>query len=181
MVVGEDLGTVEPGVRETLAEHGILSYRLLWFEAQEPAAWPASALAAVTTHDLPTVAGLWTGSDAEDQLATTTMSEDDVRSGRQGLLHRLRRDGRPAPDADVGEAVAAAYRQLVGSPSLLVSVALEDAVLEERRPNVPGTVDRDNWRIPLRVPVDELSAHAEAVALAEMVDEAVREGLSPRA
>ena len=176
VVVGEDLGTVEPGVRETLAERGILSYKLLWFEDEDAATWPASALAAVTTHDLPTVAGLWTGSDAEDQLATTTMTADDVRSGRQDLLHRLRRDGHPAADADVGEAVAAAYRQLVRSPSLLVSVALEDAVLEERRPNVPGTVDRDNWRSPLRVRVEELPSHSEAVALAEMVDEAVRGG-----
>ena len=132
------------------------------------------------------MAGLWTGSDAEDQLATTTMSDEDVRGGRHDLLHRLRRDGRPAEDADVGEAVAAAYRQLVRAPSLLVSVALEDAVLEERRPNVPGTVDRDNWRIPLRVRVDELPGHPEAVALAEMVDEAVggaarRPGVSPPA
>lgn len=173
VVVGEDLGTVEPGVREALAERGMLSYKLLWFEDDEPRDWPRSALAAVTTHDLPTVAGLWTGSDAEDQLASTTMSEQDVRQGRADLLARLRRGGDLPESAAVGEAVAAAYRRLAGAPSLLLSVALEDAVLEERRPNVPGTVDRDNWRIPLCVPVDDLPESADAAGIAALMRAAV--------
>ncbi|MCR6033159.1 4-alpha-glucanotransferase [Nocardioides sp. zg-579] len=158
VVVGEDLGTVEPGVREALAERGILSYKVLWFEDEPPARWPEGALAAVTTHDLPTVAGLWTGSDVVDQLAATDMAEDDVRSGREDLLERLRRDGLAA-DAPVEDAVVEAYRQLGTAPSLLLSVALEDAVAEERRPNVPGTTERDNWRLPLGVPLEDLGDH----------------------
>ncbi|WP_435747227.1 4-alpha-glucanotransferase [Nocardioides sp. SYSU DS0663] len=158
VVVGEDLGTVEPGVREALAERGILAYKVLWFEDEPPAEWPAGALAAVTTHDLPTVAGLWTGSDVDDQLAASDMAEADVRKGRLDLLERLRRDGL-AEDAPVEDAVAEAYRQLGTAPSLLLSVALEDAVAEERRPNVPGTTERDNWRIPLGVPLEELPDH----------------------
>ena len=173
VVVGEDLGTVEPGVREALAERRMLSYKLLWFEDDEPDDWPACALAAVTTHDLPTVAGLWTGSDVADQLASTTMSEDDVRDGRADLLARLRRGSELVGDAPVDEAVDAAYRRLARAPSLLLSVALEDAVLEERRPNVPGTVERENWRIPLRLPVDDLPASAEATRLATLMSEAV--------
>lgn len=66
-VVGEDLGTVEDATRERLAEHRILSYRLLWFEKDHPAKFPHEALAAVTTHDLPTVAGMWSGSDFKKQ------------------------------------------------------------------------------------------------------------------
>ena len=173
VVVGEDLGTVEPGVRAALAERRMLSYKLLWFEDDEPDDWPACALAAVTTHDLPTVAGLWTGSDVADQLASTTMSEDDVRGGRADLLARLRRGSELVGDAPVDEAVDAAYRRLARAPSLLLSVALEDAVLEERRPNVPGTVERENWRIPLRLPVDDLPASAEATRLATLMSEAV--------
>ena len=177
VVVGEDLGTVEPGVREALAERGILSYRLLWFEDDDPADWPASALAAVTTHDLPTVAGLWTGSDAVDQLATTTMSEDDVRArpgrpARPAAARRRarRRRGRRRGRGRRPRRTASSAR----APSLLLSVALEDAVHEERRPNMPGTVDRDNWRIPLPVPVEDLPRLPEAVALARQVDTAVR-------
>ncbi|HEY1740558.1 MAG TPA: 4-alpha-glucanotransferase, partial [Acidimicrobiia bacterium] len=61
-VVGEDLGTVEDSVRAAMADHDVLSYRLLWFEEHEPPQWPVAALGAVTTHDLPTVAGLWSRS-----------------------------------------------------------------------------------------------------------------------
>lgn len=165
VVVGEDLGTVEPGVREALAERGILSYRVLWFEGEPPADWPREALAAVTTHDLPTVAGLWTGSDAEEQVATTDMTEADVRSGREDLLARLSAAG---PVTDVAGAVAAAYRELATAPSLLLSLALEDALAEERRPNIPGTVARDNWRIPLPVPLEDVVEDPGAARLARL-------------
>ena len=62
-VVGEDLGTVQPEVRQELHERNVLSYRLAWFEAEPTASYPVRALAAITTHDLPTLAGIWTGSD----------------------------------------------------------------------------------------------------------------------
>ena len=169
VVVGEDLGTVEPGVREALAERGILSYKVLWFEDEPPAEWPEAALAAVTTHDLPTVAGLWTGSDVDDQIAASDMDPDDVRSGREDLLARLRRDGL-SDDAPVDDALVEAHRQLAEAPSLLLSVALEDVVGEERRPNVPGTVERENWRIPLSVPVDRLVDGEVPPVLAAVVD-----------
>ena len=168
VVVGEDLGVVEPGVRETLAELGILSYKVFWFEDEEPADWPRAALAAVTTHDLPTVAGLWSGSDAEDQLASTAMTREEVEAGREELLARLRRRGLAA-DATPAEAVTSAYEQLAAAPSLLLSVALEDAVATERRPNVPGTVERDNWRVPLPIDLEELVASDQAAALARTV------------
>src|SRR5204862_3550173 len=63
-IIGEDLGTVEAGVREKLAEQHMLSYRLLYFEPGAPKEYPELALSSVTTHDLPTIAGLWTGADA---------------------------------------------------------------------------------------------------------------------
>ncbi len=159
VVIGEDLGTVEPGVTEALAARNILSYRVLWFEDDEPATWPELSLATVTTHDLPTVAGLWTGSDIDDQLESSDMAEADVRAGREELLERLCRGGLDR-DAGVAEAVAAAYRRLGAAPSLVLALSLEDALLEARRPNVPGTTQRDNWRVPLPVPLDELPTTA---------------------
>ena len=62
-VVGEDLGTVESGVRPELRRRRLLSYRLAWFESRAPERFPTQALAALTTHDLPTAAGVWTGAD----------------------------------------------------------------------------------------------------------------------
>jgi 4-alpha-glucanotransferase len=159
VVVGEDLGVVEDGVVETLAERNILSYRVLWFEDDEPRTWPELSLATVTTHDLPTIAGLWTGSDVDDQITSSDMAPDDVREGRAELLERLLRAGVDEDD-DLATVVAAAYRRLAEAPSLLLALSLEDAVLEERRPNVPGTTERDNWRVPLPVPLDRLP-HAD--------------------
>jgi 4-alpha-glucanotransferase len=67
LVVGEDLGTVEEGVQAQLAAHRILSYRVLWFETERPSHYPELALVAITTHDLPTIAGLWSGADLQIQ------------------------------------------------------------------------------------------------------------------
>ena len=157
VVVGEDLGVVEDGVVETLAERNILSYRVLWFEDEKPSTWPELSLATVTTHDLPTIAGLWTGSDVDDQLASSDMAESDVRAGREELLERLRRSG-VDDSSELPDVVTAAYRRLGGAPSLLLALSLEDALHEERRPNVPGTTaeHRDNWCVPLPVHVDDL-------------------------
>jgi 4-alpha-glucanotransferase len=156
VVVGEDLGTVEEGVREALAEHGILSYRLLWFEDGDPAEWPDEAMAAITTHDLPTVAGLWTGADLEEQREYGTGTDEELERGRTSLLEKLpglRKNARPET------AVKRAHELLSRAPSLLLSATLDDAVGEWRRPNMPGTTDRPNWSLPLPVLVEDLPAH----------------------
>ncbi|MGY1738873.1 4-alpha-glucanotransferase [Geodermatophilus sp. SYSU D00684] len=156
VVVGEDLGTVEDGVREAMAEHGILSYRLLWFEDDDPAEWPEEAMAAITTHDLPTVAGLWTGADVDEQREHGTGSDEELERGRRSLLERLpglRENEKPET------AVKRAHELLGRAPSLLLSATLDDALAVRRRPNVPGTTDRPNWSLPLPVPVEDLPGH----------------------
>lgn len=169
LVVGEDLGVVEAGVREAMAEHGMLSYRLLWFEEDEPAAWPAAAMAAVTTHDLPTVAGLLDGTDLAEQQALALGTDEELAASRQEMLDVVgARDG-----GDGAEATLEAYRRLARAPSALLCATLDDAVLAHRRPNVPGTEDRENWRIPLPVPVDELAGCASADALVAVLRDAV--------
>ncbi len=97
-VVGEDLGTVEPGVREKLAEHDMLSYALVCFEDRPPTKYPRKAVAAVTTHDLPTVAGLWTGSDlAEQQSLNLARSVDGERLMREKCASRPAQIPPPRP------------------------------------------------------------------------------------
>jgi 4-alpha-glucanotransferase len=173
LVVGEDLGTVEDGVREAMAEHGILSYRLLWFEDDDPAEWPAEAMAAVTTHDLPTVAGLWSGRDAEEQLECGTGTEEELERGRKSLLEHL---PGPAAGAPVEEAVQRAHELLAQAPSMLLSATLDDALGELRRPNMPGTTERPNWSLPLPVLVEDLAGHPLLQAVAGTLAAGVKSG-----
>jgi 4-alpha-glucanotransferase len=173
LVVGEDLGTVEDGVREDMAEHGILSYRLLWFEDDDPAEWPAAAMAAITTHDLPTVAGLWTGTDVEEQREHGTGTEEELERGRTSLLAHL--PGLP-DDAPVEKAVEEAHRRLAEAPSLLLSATLDDALGERRRPNMPGTTDRPNWSLPLPVPVEDLPGHVLLQTVARTLADGISAG-----
>jgi 4-alpha-glucanotransferase len=164
---------VEDGVRAAMAEHGVLSYRLLWFEDDAPAEWPAEAMAAITTHDLPTVAGLWTGEDVEEQREYGMGTEDELERGRTSLLAHV--PGLP-DDAPVEQAVEQAHRLLARAPSMLLSATLEDAIGELRRPNMPGAGDRPNWSLPLSVLVDDLAAHA----LVQTVARTLADGVSGR-
>lgn len=177
VVVGEDLGTVEDAVRESLAEHGMLSYRLLWFEDDDPADWPELAMAAVTTHDLPTVAGLWAGADFEDQQEWSGLTVKQAKKAAKPVLERLRRDGLKR-GASPEEATLAAYTQLARSPARLLCASLEDAVGQVRRPNLPATVERPNWSLPLPLLVDELESCGLATEIAALL---ARAPLSPPA
>ena len=169
-VVGEDLGTVEPGVREELAARNVLSYRLLWFEPDAPADWPVSAMAAVQTHDLPTVAGIWTGSDLADQAASGVDADADSTAAIRRLLVD---EAGIAASATPAEAVVGAYELLSRAPSLLLAATLDDAVAEPSRPNMPGTTERANWSHALAVPLEDFAAHDGVNALAAVLNDAV--------
>jgi 4-alpha-glucanotransferase len=156
-VVGEDLGTVEDEVRQELADRNVLSYRLLWFEPGPPASYPEQALAAVTTHDLPTIAGLWSGHDP----AASDMAEP---------RDRLRAATGVDAGARVDEVVVAAHRALAQAPSRVLLATLDDALLVEERPNMPGTVQASNWSTALPVPIEDLATDPCAQAIADALD-----------
>jgi 4-alpha-glucanotransferase len=163
-VVGEDLGTVEPQVREELAKAKVLSYRLVWFEDGPPSGFPRDALAAVTTHDLPTVAGLWSGSDlAEQQRLELSPNEESTAAMRSRL-----RDMAGLSDDDPVDSVAEmAYELLATAPSRILTATLDDALCVEERPNVPGTTDeRPNWSIALPVLLEDIEVDDRAAVIA---------------
>jgi 4-alpha-glucanotransferase len=147
-VVGEDLGTVEPHVRERLAQHRIAGTRVLWFEEDLPSHWPAECLATVTTHDLPTVAGVLRGTDGGEQH----------RERLEAVLpHPQFAATDPGPVAvDAVDAVDAAHAALLSSPARLRLLAMDDLCLTPERPNHPGTMNGVNWRRRLPLPVDQL-------------------------
>ncbi len=164
VAIGEDLGTVEPWIREYLAAHGILGTEMLWFARDQdgcplpPAQWRRACMATVGTHDVPTVAGFRTGEQVtvRARLGLLKKPEERERADSDQLLtgwfaalvaNQLLPPG-PAPDT--AEFTVALYGYLRKTPSLLLGVALTDAVGELRAQNIPGTSDEyPNWRIPL--------------------------------
>jgi 4-alpha-glucanotransferase len=165
IVIGEDLGTVEPGVRHKLAARGILSTRVAAFEARHPDAYPRGVLATITDHDLPTIAGTWSAHDLEDQRAAGIQADAAHLAWWRDRVARLA--GLP-PTAPRDEVILAAHRALAASPATLVSATLEDALRVRERPNIPGTgLNRlENWSLALPVPLEELAKDPFAAKLA---------------
>jgi 4-alpha-glucanotransferase len=170
VVIGEDLGTVEPWLREALAARGALGTQMLWFErgwSNEPLApqwWRQNSLVTVSTHDLPPAAAFLSGAQVTDRLAlgllTRPEAEERAEAAQlvdgwidalvgQGLLPAGER-----PDADAF--TAALYGYLALTPAALIGVNLAEAAGETRSQNMPGTsTEYPNWTLPLCGPTGE--------------------------
>ncbi len=169
IVIGEDLGTVPPGVRDALRRRNLLSTRLVLFERKSPETYPRQSFAAITTHDLPTVAGSWSGADLADQAAAgldADVAGATLLRGRLATAADLP-DGAPLP-----EVTRHLHRRLAASPSALVAATLEDALGVEERPNLPGTMapQRPNWSRALPIPLEEIVDAPGVGALVEALD-----------
>jgi len=198
VVVGEDLGTVEPWARSYLAERGILGTSILWFEFDHdgdggplPAErWREWCLASVTTHDLPPSAGYLAGDHVRlrDSLGLLARPVEDELAvdavERASWLGELRRVGLlEGEDPGVQETVEALHAYLNRTPSRLRCLALTDAVGERRTQNQPGTIDEyPNWRVPLGGP-DGKPVLIEDAVLSERTQRLFRiaAGLGPTA
>lgn len=195
VVVGEDLGTVEPWVRHYLHERGLLGTSILWFEVDPNSRGPLPAehwrelcLSSVTTHDLPPTAGYLAGDHVtlrhELGLLTRPAEEElaDDRAAQNAWMAELRRAGLLGEDADEETTVLALYRYLARTPSRLLALALTDAVGEKRTQNQPGTTNEyPNWRVPLGGP-DGRPLPLEDVFIdprAERLTEALRVAVAP--
>jgi 4-alpha-glucanotransferase len=191
-VIGEDLGTVEPEIRETLAQFGILSYRLFYFEKNKdgsfhaPSEYPQQALVSSTTHDLPTIAGFWIGADIEARLKAGAIDQNAYRaqwesriSERQNMLDRLFQEGLlradlPRRAADYTELTGDLHHAVIGflarTPSQLLVVNQEDLTKETAQQNLPGTTwQYPNWGHKMRYSVEELRTGQVARGFANMV------------
>jgi 4-alpha-glucanotransferase len=198
LVVGEDLGTVEPWVRDYLSARGVLGTSILWFELDRdgdggalPAErWREYCLSSVTTHDLPPTAGYLAGEHVRlrDSLGLLTRPVDEelaaAQTERAAWIAELRRVGLLPKHADVEQIVLALHQYLGRTSSRLLGLALTDAVGDRRTQNQPGTTDEyPNWRVPLSGPdgrpvsLEEVFTDPRAVALAEALRE--QTGVSP--
>ncbi|WP_030670132.1 4-alpha-glucanotransferase [Streptomyces cellulosae] len=196
VVIGEDLGTVEPGVREALRERGVLGTSVLWFERDwegdgqplPPDRWRADCLATATTHDLPPTAARLTGEHVElrDSLGLLTRPLEEERAEasadtaewlalltRLDLLHGTA--GGPDPSSEEAE-IQAVHRFLLQTPARMIGIWLPDGVGDRRPQNLPGTWDQyPNWRLPVAdtegrpVTLEQLAASARLRALVEVL------------
>ncbi len=162
IVIGEDLGTVTGEVRHSLAETGILSYRLFWFERdgagnfRRPEEYPAHAVVSTTTHDLPTLAGFAPGRDIEARRAAGLIDEEAYR-----FQHSARAD-------EVGRLnsilLATGFTDdpigfLLSTSCALAVINQEDLTGETEQQNLPGsTWQYPNWRRKMRIPVEEFGS-----------------------
>jgi 4-alpha-glucanotransferase len=163
---------VEDEVRDELADRAILSYRLEWFEDGPPPTFPRQALAGVTTHDLPTMAGVWSGADLADRrrLGRAGDGSDDT-----WFRSRIHQATGLDDDASTEEVVVATHEALAEAPSLIVVATLDDAVGMVDRPNLPGTIDEwPNWRIPLHRTLEEIESDPLVLAVADALDRGIR-------
>ena len=191
VVVGEDLGVVEPWVRDYLRERGVLGTSILWFEFDYDAPgspplpaekWREYCLASVTTHDLPPTAGYLAGDHVQLReslgLLTRTLEEELAadRAEQTAWLDELRHRGVLTAGADEEATVLALHRYLVQTPARLTTLALTDAVGDRRTQNQPGTQNEyPNWRVPLAGPdgqpmlLEDVIVSPRAAALAEVM------------
>ncbi len=174
LVIGEDLGTVPEGLRETLAKQNILSYRVLPFEREgpsfkPPAAYPPLAWACVATHDLPPLAGWWDGLDISERLTLKLMTPAEADAARldrdadkRALIEALARAKLIAAAPDAGttltaELAAAIHAYVAATPSLLAVAQVEDLAGERTAVNLPGTDrERPNWRRRIATPLEDV-------------------------
>ncbi|MGH3896673.1 MAG: 4-alpha-glucanotransferase, partial [Pseudonocardiaceae bacterium] len=175
MVVGEDLGTVEPEVTEALAAQRMLGCAVLWFarDKQAPGApllapqyWPQHAAASISTHDLPTAIGFLRGEHVRVRAELGLLNDDAAEWARAGteraeLVDLLCAEGLLDCESPLGaptedDIVMAMHALLARTPCRLLLASPYDAVSELRQPNLPGTVtEYPNWQLPLPVTLEQ--------------------------
>ena len=201
LIVGEDLGVVEPWVRDYLRERGILGTSIGWFERTEdgrplpPQWWREYCLASVTTHDLPPTAGYLAKDHIRLQhglgLLTESLEDELAAAEREqaSFIAFLQEHGflEEAEEPTTEDIVLALHRYLVATPARVLCAALPDAVGDRRTQNQPGTWrEYPNWRIPLSHPdgrtmsLEELYVDERALRLAGIMNEFTAPPVAPR-
>lgn len=186
IVIGEDLGVVEPSARETMRERGVYGTSVMWFEwcdgqPLDPGAYRELCLATVTTHDLPPTAGYLALEHVtlRDRLGLLTVPAEQEREREAGVIAAVRealsRQGLAEPGAPDEEAIIAMHAWLAAGRARLFGVSLADLAGDRRAVNQPGThLEYPNWSLPLAssdgrvLSLEELLASPLAQRIAEV-------------
>jgi 4-alpha-glucanotransferase len=199
MVIGEDLGTVPDAVRIAMRDYGVAHYKVLLFEREQdgcfkaPGAYERRALAAVTTHDLPTFRGWWEAVDIAIDSRLDLYPDDAtrIRVARERETDRMRfmmalvaaglwhwQPHEPVPPASHA-LVRAAHLYLGLSQSQLAVVQIEDLAGMLEPVNVPGThTEYANWQRKVSAAAPEILAREENIEMLRALSIA-RSGRNP--
>lgn len=164
LVVGEDLGTVPTGFRRLMSDRKIHGYKVVLLERTasgfaNPNRWPRTALACFTTHDMPTFAGWWNGTDLEDHRALGFLTKAGLETARdrRGEEREMLRRRIGAEEGGVDPSVAI-HAAIASSPCRLAVLQIEDALGVIEQANIPGTTtEHPNWRRRLPVALEDLA------------------------
>jgi 4-alpha-glucanotransferase len=175
IVIGEDLGTVPEGFRDTMAGWGIWSYQVMMFERDDrgafrgPDRYLPNALVTFNTHDLSTYAGWRSFGDLKIKrsLGIDPGESDDARWHALIMLDEvLRHHGIYRNDLNAVAAFLSKTR------SRLMAISLEDLLGVIDQPNIPGTVnEHPNWRQRLPVAIEDIVNEIDVQALKEATKE----------
>ncbi|WP_345790017.1 4-alpha-glucanotransferase [Spirabiliibacterium mucosae] len=198
MIIGEDLGTVPKAIQSKLQRAGVFSYKVQYFEfdvqgqSRALGDYPYQAMATLSTHDLPTIYGYWTGSDITIGQQFGVFPSEQVlkrvqferRYAKEKILARLREAGVAIPEEVSAELnspcphafVYALQRYMSGVNSALLTLQVEDWLVMEKPVNIPGT-DKEypNWRRKLSRTIGEIFADTQVQTLLEAISTARRE------
>lgn len=193
-IIGEDLGTVPDEIVSILADAGVHSYKVFFFETAEdggfisPVDYTAQSMTALSTHDMPTIKGFWHCEDLqmgrelglypnEEQLHE--LYEDRAKS-KQRMLESMHWHGYLSEGIGYDAAVLPMTQDLnygmhlhvAAGSSALLSVQLEDFLEMDKPVNIPGTVDEyPNWRRKLSANLDDIFSRDDINALAHNLTE----------
>ncbi len=195
LVIGEDLGTVPPMVREKMQEWGILSYKVFLFEKENegdfkpPKTYTPQALVTLSTHDLPTLGGFWQGEDIQlrtelDLYPSKSLRNRQIKERfleRMGILAALEKEGLLPDETPMDPALIpvmtpelsrAIHVFLARTPSMMQVVQFEDILQQTTQVNMPGTVDEHpNWRRKLTVSLEDILEYKGFQMLVEALNE----------
>lgn len=195
LVIGEDLGTVPEEIRAKLADNGVYSYRVFFFEQAEdggffsPSHYPIQSMSTLTTHDMPTLIGYWHCLDLElgkdiglyptDEILDVLYA--DRHQQKQAILNTLH--GHGSVSEEVGHDVNMTGMtkalnfgmqvHMAGGSSALLSLQLEDWLEMDKPVNIPGTFNEyPNWRRKLIRNIEDIFDNHDITALAARLTDA---------
>ena len=201
LVIGEDLGTVPEEIRTKLADNGVYSYRVFFFEQAEdggfysPAHYPVQSMSTLTTHDMPTLTGYWHCLDLELGKSLGLYPTEEILStlytsrhkDKQEILNSLHGHGsvpnwleRNVDHLGMSKELNFGMQMhMAGGSSALLSLQLEDWLQMDKPVNIPGTfMEYPNWKRKLNRNLESIFSDGELMELAQSLTKARQQASS---